>query len=752
MANDTVVQYILKIDAQGATQGLDRTGKAAQDTSQSIDRMGKSTDQMTHALKRNEKQTTLNTKAARNFRRAGRDLDGALGDLAQGVGVLNPQLGRMLMTASDGVSIVEGLGRAATLIMNPAVFAAATIATAAGVAFAYLGNEQEKAEQRSQELAAAIEQSNRIIEEQSKIATDAQASILDYANQVEEARIKLQLMTGQLTEYQNKQNQINASVDQFGQNQTQSLNEERSALQAVAVEQDKKIKALNDEIALLKDARRIRQTTLDETRFGPKFGASTQQERDLRTQQRALQEQRSETERLLQTNIDNFEVARDQKKEYEEILNQILQAEQAQKRRAAAEKARQNALKEEAKLEREFEQLKRKAEERAKKAQAEENQQVKAALTARQQLASLAIQTETDARQKIIDSLNVEIARINELANISGDRRNAEQVIANLRAAAAEKLKSLTDKETEELRKKLELEKQIAREKRNQISLQEINQAQQKISALSSEEFKNIISDQLQILREKFNIQNLLNEAYTKEIGIKETAAASGQIVQTAATGSISDIAGLINPALGGALSFLQSVGEKTPAERQAELNEQIEAIRLGLSYLPELLLQVLPQITLALVEGIVDGTILLFRNLIGLILDAAQSIFSFRDRPIGDRQKSESSFLSDFFNPNVSASYMSGGRFIPKAQGGIRFTGAQDGLAMLHRGEFVVPQSGQRPQQVDRQMQNTGGGLTVNINSAVVDRNAVDALVRQIEIRFNNQFGTSSSNLFGGR
>lgn len=752
MANDTVVQYILRIDAQGATQGLDRTGKAAQDTSQSIDRMGQSTDQMTNALKRNEKQTTLNTKAARNFRRAGRDLDGALGDLAQGVGVLNPQLGRMLMTASDGVSIVEGLGRAATLIMNPAVFAAAAVATAAGVAFAYLGNEQEKTEQRSKELAAAIEQSNKIIEEQSKIASNAQASILDYANQVEEARIKLQLMTGQLTEYQNKQNQINATVSQFGQNQTQALEEERSALQAVAQEQDKKLKALNDEIGLLKDARRIRQTTLQESRTGPKFGASTQQERDLRTQQQALQAQRSETEKLLQTNSENFDVAQDQKKEYEQILNNILEAEQAQKRRAAAEKARQNALKEEAKLEREFEQLQRKAEETARKAQAEEDQRVKAALTARQQLASLAIQTETDARQKIIDSLNVEIARINELANISGDRRNAEQVIANIRASAAEKLKELTNQETEELRKKLELEKEIAKEKRNQISLQEINQAQQRISALSSEELKNIISDQLQILREKFNIQNLLNEAYTKEINIKDAAATVGQGAQAVASGSISDIVSLINPAIGTALSFLQSVGEKTPAERQAELNEQIEAIRLGLSYLPELFLKVLPQVTLALIEGILDGTILLFKNLIDLIINAVQSLFSFRDRPIGDRNKSQSSFLSDFFNPNVTASYMAGGRFIPKAQGGIRFTGAQDGLAMLHRGEFVVPQSGQRPQQVDRQMQGTGGGLTVNINSAVVDRNAVDALVRQIEIRFNNQFGTSSSNLFGGR
>lgn len=751
MANDTVVQYILKIDAQGATQGLDRTGKAAQDTSQSIDRMGQSTDKATDSLKRNEKQTSLNVKAARNFRRAGRDLDGALGDLAQGIGILNPQFGQFLISASDGVSIVEAFGRAATLLLNPAVFAAAAIATSAGVAVALYSQEQEKAAQRAKELAAAIEESNRIIEEQSKIASDAQISILDYANQVEEARIRLQLITGQLTEFQNKQNEINAAVDQFGQNQTQVLNEERAALQAVAVEQDKKLKALNDEIALLKEARRIRQTTLEESRTGPRFSTATQQERDLRKQQQALQAQRTETEQLLKANSDNFTVSRDQKKEYEEILNQILQAEEAQKRRAEFEKARQNALKEEARLEREFAQLERQAEANARKAQAEENQRIKAALTARQQLATLAIQTEPNARQKIIESLNVEIARINELASISGDRRNAEQVIANLRANAAEQLKDLTDKETEELRKKLELEKQIAREKRNQISLQEINQAQQRISALSTEEIKNIISDQLQILREKFNIQNLLNQAYTKEIGIRETAAAIGQGIQAGATGSVSDIVSLINPALGSALSFLQSVGEKTPAERQAELNEQIEAIRLGLSYLPELLLQVLPQITLAIVEGIVDGVQLLFKNLIGLIIDAAQSIFSFRDRSIEDRQRSESSFLSDFFNPNKSASYMSGGRFIPKAQGGIRFTGAQDGFAMLHRGEFVVPQSGQRPQQVDRQMQGMGGGLTVNINSAVVDRNAVDALVRQIEIRFNNQFGTSSSNLFGG-
>ena len=74
------------------------------------------------------------------------------------------------------------------------------------------------------------------------------------------------------------------------------------------------------------------------------------------------------------------------------------------------------------------------------------------------------------------------------------------------------------------------------------------------------------------------------------------------------------------------------------------------------------------------------------------------------------------------------------------------------DGLAQLHRGEFVVPQSGQRPQQVDRQLNRSGGGMNIVINSLVTEQNAVDQLVRQIENRFNNSYGTSSSNLFGGR
>ena len=49
-----------------------------------------------------------------------------------------------------------------------------------------------------------------------------------------------------------------------------------------------------------------------------------------------------------------------------------------------------------------------------------------------------------------------------------------------------------------------------------------------------------------------------------------------------------------------------------------------------------------------------------------------------------------------------------------------------------------------------DVEAQAGGGGVTININSAVTERSAVDALVRKIEDRFGS-FGQSTSPLFGG-
>ena len=85
--------------------------------------------------------------------------------------------------------------------------------------------------------------------------------------------------------------------------------------------------------------------------------------------------------------------------------------------------------------------------------------------------------------------------------------------------------------------------------------------------------------------------------------------------------------------------------------------------------------------------------------------------------------------------------------------QGGLRFTGANRGLAMLHEGEMVVPRSGQMSSNVARDVssQMGGGGVNITINSAITERSAIDSLVRKIEQRFGS-FGQSTSPLFGGK
>ena len=91
----------------------------------------------------------------------------------------------------------------------------------------------------------------------------------------------------------------------------------------------------------------------------------------------------------------------------------------------------------------------------------------------------------------------------------------------------------------------------------------------------------------------------------------------------------------------------------------------------------------------------------------------------------------------------------MNGGYFhVPQAANGLRFTGEKRGLAMLHEGEVVVPRSGRVPQGIANSL-GGGGGINLTINSAVVDGNIIETLVRQIEERFT-QFGSSTSTVLG--
>jgi len=117
---DTVVQYVLKVDANNANKSLDTTSKDAEEASQSFDQLSRSTEKTNQSMGKFSASAKSGSLSARNLRRAGRDLDGAFGDLAQGLNHVNPALGGMLMSISDGASVVEGLGRSLSLFLNPA--------------------------------------------------------------------------------------------------------------------------------------------------------------------------------------------------------------------------------------------------------------------------------------------------------------------------------------------------------------------------------------------------------------------------------------------------------------------------------------------------------------------------------------------------------------------------------------------------------------------------------------------------------
>lgn len=223
-------------------------------------------------------------------------------------------------------------------------------------------------------------------------------------------------------------------------------------------------------------------------------------------------------------------------------------------------------------------------------------------------------------------------------------------------------------------------------------------------------------------------------------------------------------VAGPQAAAIGAILQSLGALGKKTPEELREEFKLQTEAMIKGIEVLPDLLITILPPV---LAKFIFDLQLLLTVKLPFILIDAlirggAEIIKSIRryfsggdfagaiggsiKQALGDTL----GFLGAVIDPNQRA-FMGGGRMI-SAQGGIRFTGADRGLAMLHEGEFVVPQSGQAPQQVQRRLDQSGGGSgpQIIINSAIVEHSAIDALVRRIEERFG-AFGASTSTLFGG-
>ena len=189
-----------------------------------------------------------------------------------------------------------------------------------------------------------------------------------------------------------------------------------------------------------------------------------------------------------------------------------------------------------------------------------------------------------------------------------------------------------------------------------------------------------------------------------------------------------------------------RAIREQAAKDKVAQDVERFSlAIKTGLQVLPSILFEVLPPLFLQLAQDIVQAIIELPFRIGAAILDGIKSLFT----AIVEGPKRFFEGIGSFFS-GLFDGKRTGGRFV-SARRGMRFTGSQDGLAMLHRNEYVVPESGARPQAVERIMnQQNGGGMVININADVVDRDAVETLVRKIEQRFQS-FGQFQSTLFAG-
>lgn len=242
------------------------------------------------------------------------------------------------------------------------------------------------------------------------------------------------------------------------------------------------------------------------------------------------------------------------------------------------------------------------------------------------------------------------------------------------------------------------------------------------------------------------------------QVGAGLTAAGAGLVA-----------AGPIIGAVGAVVVALEKLGQNTPKELEERFDSFVENFEKGAQLLPKLIADIGPEFIGKLLSAVIEAFISLTFQLPRAIFDAqikftitfiselTKALFGWLER-IKDFFNNFGEYFSNIFtregrkeNRQRILGFESGGRYIPSAESGLRFTGASEGLAMLHRGEYVVPESNRRSQAVDRTMNGmAGGGVQIVVNADIVEQGAIDELVRRIEQRFQG-FGGGRSTLFGG-
>ena len=757
----TTVEYILDIETGKAQAGLQRT----------------------------EQQTKRTTSSLRNMRREARSMSGALQFTGEAANALAPELAGMADMAIGAAGALRGLGRA-LVSGNPLIIGATVAIGGLIAAYAALTAATKRNEESQKEFQKVVDETNKAIEA-NRIAFDsAEAALLTNAEMVNDLSFEYARLTGQIGAAEAAELQREQKVGKFADKAAQELAKQSKLLDDSIAKEREQLQAAKQRMQVLRDEGRafaMREGELKITQEGIKqrniIEAIEKRIRDLGKEQNTIREQGQQ--RI------NAQV-----EQYAEALDGIAKETDKQRKR---EDAIKRAKERQAQLQSILNSLQSQAVslsdrvlnaqisrmEPAQKIGAEYQKEIASLNRIEQEINNQFAEAERIARSKNDQVL---------LTQILEDKTRALAQVEALRGEAALEMQSkiarLNQKTTSDIIKavtkaskitiKAERDKEIAlgrvqgiidQATSDQLSaLDKINKAEQerlatlqgiaKQQKINTDEAEAAVRARAQREREAAKAQQT-----AQDIGVAETAVRASFDAQSL-IGAVGSAFGPVGEAVAGVIGALSDLGQKDPEEIKEEFRATFEGIAKGLKVIVPLIFEMLPPILFEAAQMIINALIQLPFALGAAIIKALRDLFKmmfegvrkFFQDPIGAIAGLFERLFELIMAPIkglFGGSFMSGGRML-SGQGGLRFTGANRGLAMLHEGEMVVPRSGQMSSSVARDAQSAinaqggNGGVTIVINSAITERSAIDGLVRRIEERFGT-FGQSTSNLFGG-
>lgn len=741
-------------------------------------------------LKKTEQQTKRTTASMRGMRREARGVSGSMQFVGESAQALAPELTGLADVALGASRALRGLGRALASGNVFVIFATAVI-TALIAAYALWNASTKRNEESQKEFQKVIDETNKRIQANKAAFENAEAAILSNAGVVNDLSFEYQKLTGQISESEAAELQRERKVGKFTEKAQQDLEKQRRTLFEIKSDENRRLAAAQKRLQFLKDEGRFQDGNKKLTEEG------LRQQREVEAIEKRI---RKINEEQFDLRTKGQERINTQVRQYEFTLNKIAEETDKQAKR---EEAIERAKKRQAQLQNILNSLQAQGLslsdrvlnaqisrlEPAQKIGAEYRRELMLLGRVDQEINKQFEDAEKVARSKRDQILLTQILeeKTRALAQVEALRGQALATMFNkqlslattfakvlgkgVNGAIKEQAKATAKTSREADRALKQVQGIVNQANEDQLSaLDKINQKEQerlatlqdiaKQQKINTDEAEAAVRARAQRERQAARAQQA-----ARGVGISEVVIKAAFDPQTL-IGAVGSAFGPIGSAIAGVVTTLSDLGQKDPEEIKEEFRATFEGIAKGLQVVVPLIFEMLPPILFDAAQMIINAIIQLpfligsaiFKALRDLFRMMFEGVRKFFEDPMGAIAGLFERLFDLILAPIrglLGGSFMSGGRML-SGQGGLRFTGSNRGLALLHEGEAIVPRSGQMSSSVARDAQSAisaqggGGGVTIVINSAITERSAIDGLVRRIEERFG-AFGQSTSNLFGG-